>query len=222
MKKKWILILTTIWTLMLISCLTDTKTKNQSSNSTFVKMKDSLIINHIILDLEASCWKDRSVKKQNEIIEIGAIKVDGNGKIISEFSEFVKPKLNPELSNFCKELTTIEQSDIDSADTFDKVLDRFTKWIKLDEPYILCSWGFYDKNQFAKDCDLHKLDKNWLNNHISLKHQYANIKKLDKAIGMEGALKLEGFELDGTHHRGIDDARNILKIFKANIDKWEK
>lgn len=222
MNKKPILILTTIWTLMLISCSTDTKTKNQSSNLTSVETNNPLIINHIILDLEATCWKDRNVKKQNEIIEIGAIKIDGNGKIISEFSEFVKPKLNPELSDFCKDLATIEQSDIDSADTFDIVIERFKKWINLDEPYILCSWGFYDKNQFAKDCDLHNLDKNWLNNHISLKHQYVKIKKLNKPIGMSGALKREGFELDGTHHRGIDDARNIAKIFLANIDKWEK
>jgi len=149
MKKKSIFILATIWTLMLISCSTVTKTNNQSSNSTFVETNDPLIKNHIILDLEATCWKDRGVKKQNEIIEIGAIKIDGNGKLISEFSEFVKPKLNPELSDFCKELTTIGQSDIDSADTFDCVIERFKKWINLDEPYILCSWGFYDRKQFA-------------------------------------------------------------------------
>lgn len=222
MKKKSIFILTTIWTLMLMSCSTVTKTEIQSLNSTSVKMNKPLTTNHIILDLEATCWKDRSVTKQNEIIEIGAVKIDGNGKIISEFCEFVKPKLNPELSDFCKELTTIEQSDIDSAETFDIVIERFKKWINLDEPYVLCSWGFYDKKQFVKDCNLHNLDKNWLNNHISLKHQYAKIKKLDRPTGMGGALKRERFELDGTHHRGIDDARNIAKIFLANIDKWEK
>jgi 3'-5' exoribonuclease 1 len=38
---------------------------------------------------------------------------------------------------------------------------------------------------------------------------------------MGGALKKERLELDGTHHRGIDDARNISKIFKANFSKWK-
>ena len=178
-------------------------------------------MNYIILDLEATCWKDSSNNKQNEIIEIGALKIDQNGNTVSKFSEFIKPKLNPELSDFCKELTTIEQADIDSAEPYNIVIDRFKKWINIKEEYILCSWGFYDKKQFAKDCELHGTDKNWLTNHISLKHQYADIKKLRKPVGMGNALKKEGLKLDGTHHRGIDDARNIAKIFTANFNKWK-
>jgi len=178
-------------------------------------------MNYIILDLEATCWKDRNTNKQSEIIEIGALKFDKDGNYITEFSEFIKPKLYLELSDFCKELTTIEQTDINSADTYEIVIKKFIEWINPNEPYVLCSWGFYDKKQFAKDCDLHNLDKNWLANHISLKHQYAEIKGLRKPIGMGGALKKERLKLEGTHHRGIDDARNISKIFKANFGKWK-
>ena len=177
-------------------------------------------MNYIILDLEATCWKDRSENMQNEIIEIGAVKINKNGIIENEFSEFVKPILNPILSDFCTELTTIKQSEINPADTYDIVVNRFKNWIDLRQKFVLCSWGFYDKKQFIKDCDLHSLDKNWLANHISLKHQYAKIKKLRKPIGMGGALKKEGLKLDGTHHRGIDDAKNIAKIFKAYFDAW--
>lgn len=178
-------------------------------------------MNYIILDLEATCWKDKNTTKQSEIIEIGALKIDQDGNYINEFSEFVKPKLNIELSDFCKELTTIEQAVIDSAETYKIVINQFIEWININEPYILCSWGFYDKKQFEKDCDLHSIDKDWLANHISLKHQYAEIKGLRKPIGMGGALKKERFKLEGTHHRGIDDARNISKIFKAHFDKWK-
>ncbi|MGL5075983.1 MAG: 3'-5' exonuclease, partial [Waterburya sp.] len=35
---------------------------------------------------------------------------------------------------------------------------------------------------------------------------------LSKKYGMAGALKLAGIELIGTHHRGIDDARNIAQL----------
>ncbi len=177
-------------------------------------------MNYIILDLEATCWKDRNSHKQNEIIEIGAVKMNNNGEALGEFCEFIKPKLNPTLSDFCIELTTITQQEVDSADTFDKVIKRFKKWIDIEKPYVLCSWGFYDKKQFEKDCELHHLHTGWLKHHISLKHQYGSIKKLRKPIGMGSALKKEKLELDGTHHRGIDDARNIAKIFKANLEKW--
>ncbi len=178
-------------------------------------------MNYIILDLEATCWKDRDLNKQNEIIEIGAVKINEQGESIGEFCEFIRPKLNPILSDFCKELTTIQQEDIDNADTFDLVIKRFKSWINIDEPYVLCSWGFYDKKQFEKDCDLYNLDIDWLTNHISVKQQYAKIKNLKKPIGMGVALKKENLPLDGTHHRGIDDARNIAKIFKAYPGKWK-
>ncbi len=185
------------------------------------KVQNKKQMNYIILDLEATCWKDRSLNKQNEIIEIGAVKIDAAGNSLGEFAEFVKPKLNPILSEFCKELTTINQAEIDPAESYPAVIENFKQWINQDEPYVLCSWGFYDKKQFVKDCDLHQLDKKWLKNHISLKHQYAEIKNLRKPIGMGGALKRERLKLEGTHHRGIDDARNIAKIFLARMGEWK-
>lgn len=178
-------------------------------------------MNYIILDLEATCWQDKNQKHTSEIIEIGAVCINENKKLVSQFSEFVKPKLNPQLSDFCKELTSITQSQVDKADTFDIVIKRFKDWINTNEDYTLCSWGFYDKSQFKADCSLHQLDSKWLTYHISLKHQYAEIKNLNKPIGMGGALKLEKLSLDGIHHRGIDDAKNIAKIFLKLFDDWK-
>lgn len=177
-------------------------------------------MNYIILDLEASCWKNRSIKKQNEIIEIGAVKVNASGHIVSEFNAFVKPKLHPILSDFCTELTSITQAQIDSAETFPNVISKFIHWINTDSDYLLCSWGFYDKKQFQSDCKLYKLESDWANHHISLKHQYATITNLKRPIGMGSALKKEKLPLDGTHHRGIDDARNISKLFRKHWGKW--
>jgi len=177
-------------------------------------------MNYIILDLEATCWENRNSGNKNEIIEIGAIKVNDKNEIIDEFNEFIKPKLNPELSDFCKNLTSIKQEDIDNAETFDKIIQKFKNWINLNEDFYLCSWGFYDKYQFIHDCKLHNINVDWLNNHISLKHQYTFIKGTKKHIGMGTALKIEKMNLDGFHHRGIDDARNITKIFQKYFNKW--
>ncbi|MEL6538913.1 MAG: 3'-5' exonuclease [Bacteroidota bacterium] len=96
-------------------------------------------MNYIVLDLEATCWQYRSEHQQNEIIEIGALKVNATGQTVDEFAEFVQPKLDPTLSNFCKELTSISQSQVDNADTFEVVLGRFQEWINLREPFVLCS-----------------------------------------------------------------------------------
>ena len=177
-------------------------------------------MNYIILDLEATCWRDRSVKHQSEIIEIGAVKINERKEVVGEFNAFVQPKLHPELSEFCTELTTIEQADVENADDFKTVITNFWNWIDLDQKYLLCSWGFYDRSQFTKDCELHQMSTDWLKHHISLKHQYGTINKLKRPIGMGGALNRENIELEGTHHRGIDDAKNIAKIFLAYFDQW--
>jgi 3'-5' exoribonuclease 1 len=64
------------------------------------------------------------------------------------------------------------------------------------------------------------MDTDWVLPHVNLKQQHGSIRKLQRAIGMKNALQLESIPLEGTHHRGIDDARNIAKIFLRYFDKW--
>lgn len=178
-------------------------------------------MNFIIFDLEATCWDQRDMK-DNETIEIGAVKIDSNRVVIDEFVQFIKPINYPVLSDFCKNLTSIQQADVDNAPLFPEAIEKFKSWIDVDNAeYVLCSWGFYDRKQFESDCSLHHLDIGWLQNHISLKHQHGEIRNLRRAIGMQNALELEGFSLEGTHHRGIDDAKNIAKIFVKYFEKWD-
>lgn len=178
-------------------------------------------MNYVILDLEATCWEGWN-KSQNETIEIGAVLVSEEKIITSKFVQFIKPLKHPILSEFCKELTSIQQADVDNAPYFSEAISRFKEWFGYGEKdYFLCSWGFYDKKQFESDCQIHGLESNWVQPHISLKHQYAKFKNLKRAIGMKRALEQEGLTLEGTHHRGIDDARNIAKIFIKYFEQWD-
>lgn len=174
-------------------------------------------MNYIIFDLEATCEKNNR-NFPNEIIEIGAIKINEQREVVDTFDTFVKPKVNPILTEFCKELTSITQEDVDSAKLFPIVIKDFREWIG-DEPFTLCSWGFYDKKQIEKDSIRHGLSHSWVKNHVSLKHQFADIKGI-RPCGMEKALRILNLPLDGTHHRGIDDAKNIGKIFINCFDRW--
>lgn len=162
----------------------------------------------IIVDLEATCSEQRDIV--NEIIEIGAVKIE-NGKITSIFDSFVKPVINPILTDFCKDLTSIKQENVDSANEFPKVLREFRNWIGTNN-FILMSWGFYDKKQFIKDCNYWHLPTDWIGEHHNIKLMFSD-KTGHRPCGMEKALKILNMPLDGTHHRGIDDAKNIAKIY---------
>ncbi len=178
-------------------------------------------MNYIVFDLEATCW-DQHDRSDNETIEIGAVMLNEKCEIVSTFEKFIKPIRYPILSDFCKDLTTITQEDIDQADYFHIVIEEFKKWFDCARgEYVLCSWGFYDRKQFESDCAIHNLDTEWLKKHISLKHQHGKINNLKRAVGMKRALEYDKMKIDGTHHRGIDDAKNITKIFIKYFDKWE-
>lgn len=180
---------------------------------------------YIIVDLEATCFlNDRS--KRQEIIEIGAVMVNEKVEIEGTFQTFIQPVLNPKLSDFCRELTSITQEDVDAAPLFVTGLNRFFEWIgdknhegKMPN-VVFCSWGFYDKTQFISDCELHGIKSDWIENHISLKHQFMENRK-QKKCGMVKALRLLSLPLLGTHHRGLDDAKNIANIFIKIFPEWK-
>ena len=174
----------------------------------------------IVFDLEATC--DDGVRDfDNEIIEIGAVQFE-NKLMVGEFQSFIHPKVNPELTPFCKKLTSITQKDVDKADSFPTVLKRFLDWTGRHP--VFCSWGFYDKKQMIKDCTRYDLKCDFIYNHISLKHLFHKVHKAHpvpaKGVGMDAALRMLNIPLTGSHHRGIDDARNISKIFLKYYDSW--
>ncbi len=182
----------------------------------------------IILDLEATCTDNRNIYFDNEVIEIGAVKIE-NKQVIDEFQSFVRPVVNTELTEFCKNLTSINQSDVDNAEIFPNVLDIFLNWcydgITNKNDVLFCSWGFYDRHQLEKDCERYKINSNFISNHISLKHQFHYVDKKHtistKGMSMTKALRILNIPLDGIHHRGIDDAKNIAKIFIKFYDDWK-
>lgn len=167
-------------------------------------------MNFIVLDLEATCFKDGKIV--NEIIEIGAVMLNEKLERVKTFQIFVKPIINPRLTPFCVQLTSITQEQVDNGMTFSEAVNRFVKWIG-DEEYCLCSWGFYDKKQLMQDCQLHKLPTRWIQPHISIKHQFTEIMSLGRGVGMMKALKMLKLEHRGIHHRADSDADNIAEIF---------
>lgn len=140
-------------------------------------------------------------------------------EVSDTFSVFVKPTINPELTDFCKTLTTIKQKDVDKAKTFNDAIRDFERWILSSSDNVkLISWGYYDKKQILEESQHKNYSGEIINlleeKHISLKHEFAKMRK-SRTCGMKKALDILQLPLKGTHHRGIDDAKNIAEIFKV-------
>ncbi len=177
---------------------------------------------YLIVDLEATCWEKGTNPSRMEIIEIGAVWLAAeNTSSTLEFARFVRPIIEPTLSAFCTQLTSIRQQDVDEADDFSLVFPAFLDWIG-PEPFTLCSWGAYDLNQFRVDCQRHHLAfPSTFERHLNLKRAFADWKGI-KPCGMKAALGILGLPLEGQHHRGIDDARNIARIARVLLPQLER
>jgi 3'-5' exoribonuclease 1 len=170
----------------------------------------------LVVDLEATCCDRQTIPRhQMETIEIGAVMVDRETlSIVDEFQIFIKPRRHPVLTDFCKQLTSIAQIQVDTAPTFSDAIDLWQTWLKQFDCAIFGSWGDYDRKQLQQDSKHHRIDLPYpvSSNHVNLKEQFSIAQKLNKRYGMAKALDLAGIQLVGTHHRGIDDARNISQL----------
>lgn len=168
----------------------------------------------LVIDLEATCDECDFPGEDMEIIEIGAVWASTDGVVLDEFQALVRPIVRPELTTFCQKLTGITQRDVDLADSFAIVAARLNEFSKLHstESSTWGSWGQFDAKQLLRDCERHGIPHPLPSfEHINLKRQFANRRKI-KEVGMARALAMVGFELAGSHHRGLDDARNIAKL----------
>ncbi len=168
----------------------------------------------LVIDLEATCSSKKEIAPQEmEIIEIGAVMVEAkNLNILSEFQTFIKPVRHPILTEFCTELTSITQEQIDKAPDYQEAIAIFKQWLYQYSNFIFGSWGDYDRKQFQQDSDFHQLPYPISSGHINLKKLFSTNQGFKNRYGMAQALKLAGIKLEGTHHRGIDDAKNIAQL----------
>ena len=168
----------------------------------------------VVIDLEATCSDDGSVPRDEmEIIEIGAVITDAPDWLpLVEFQTLVRPQRHPELTPFCRELTGIEQSDVDTGPKFPEAMAALVDWLSAWPDAVFCSWGDFDRKQFRRDCEFHSVDYPLGERHINLKEAYAASFKLKRGRGLSWVLDQHELAFDGRPHRALDDTRNITRL----------
>lgn len=189
----------------------------------------STLTHLIVLDFEATC-DDVSPPSPQEIIEFPSVMLAADTlEVVDEFESFVRPTHHPTLTRFCKELTGITQADVDAAPPFAEVLQAHLAWLRShglpvegELPYAFITCGDWDLQTMlpmqlrASDPPFHRMPppyRRWINVKVPFKAWQPR----KGAAGMARMLELLGLELEGRHHRGIDDCRNIAKIVRALV-----
>lgn len=201
----------------------------------------------ILFDTEYTSWKGCQENgwhghQKKEVVQISAIKVSDDLKVLKEFNQFCYPIINPVLSDYFIKLSHITNEKIKKEGIlFPKAFNNFKKFIGKD---ICVSHGWGKSGSFYADGNI--IQENLRLNHMPIDKaiQYKNIapvfKKLykkhhipiqkqssgeiTKLLGIKNQIKLNPHNalfdvysiLAGLKHFQSD---SIVKNFIKSIDK---
>lgn len=173
----------------------------------------------LVLDFEANNDKGNRYAVK-EIIEFPVLKVNAETlQTESEFHTYVQPTAYPEINPFITELCGITQDMVDGKPLLPDVLKQFHEWMKRERlleggvKFCFVTCGDWDlKTALPTNCDYLKLQyPDYLKRWVNIKVCFQGTMGM-KGGGMDSMLRNLGLTLDGRHHSGIDDSRNIAKI----------
>ncbi|WP_394621519.1 exonuclease domain-containing protein [Lentzea sp. JNUCC 0626] len=166
----------------------------------------------LVVDVESTCWEGTPPPGEfSEIIEIGVCPVEvATGKRGERRSVLVRPSRS-RVSRFCTQLTTLTQADVDGGVSFAEACAVLRKEFRADRR-VWASYGDYDRKMFERQCADFGVRYPFGPRHLNVKTLFALTHALPREVGMAEAVRLTGGKIDGTHHRGHDDAFNIVGL----------
>ena len=179
----------------------------------------------IVLDFEfAPVPKRRQCRGlRNEIIEVGAVKLDNRGNVMGEFSQFVQTEYAEGVAYPVRELTGISAADTAMTDPLYMVAKRLSDWIGRYSAQVVC-WSGADRRQLATECqakqvDLAALPTDW----VDLQAFYTSIMDVGShgCVSLGDAATWFGIDFDestGHAHSALADARVTARLLKQVMD----
>lgn len=110
----------------------------------------------VLIDCEFTCWNDSmrtswaDPAQPPELIEIALARYRRETGAGETFTSFVRPHVNPRLSDYCRGLTGIRQADVDEAPDFAEIVAHVGRWLG-EEPVVTCGWGPIDREFTARE-----------------------------------------------------------------------
>ncbi|GAV62134.1 RNase_T domain-containing protein [Cephalotus follicularis] len=171
----------------------------------------------VVIDFEATCEKER-IPHPQEIIEFPSVLVNSaTGQLEDCFQIYVRPTSNQLLSDFCKELTGIEQTQVDKGVLLSEALLLHDKWLEekgiKQTNFAVVTWSNWDcRVMLESECRFKRIWKppyfnRWINLKVPFHEVFGGIR-----CNLKEAVTLAGLAWEGRAHCGLDDAKNTARL----------
>lgn len=176
---------------------------------------------YIIFDLE---WNQSPQGKENsieklpfEIIEIGAVKLNHEFQMISEFHKLILPQVYGQLHYKISEVTHMDMSKLQrEGENFQEVISEFISW--CGEDVMFGTWGSMDLTELQRNMAYYQME-----NPFGTPLFYYDIQKLyalwrgdvSERISLDAAVEELGLLEGRPFHQALDDAYYTGKVLQA-------
>lgn len=178
---------------------------------------------HIVIDLEMNPIRKnlREVRRYllEEVIEIGAVKLDENYRQIGEFQCYVRPEYS-EITSHITKLTGITNETVADKKTFVEEFKNFFEWIGGWDMKIY-SWSSSDIKQLKTECaykmpkfDVRRMERQW----IDVQKEFDDRLGLHNNLALKYAVGAMNRNFEGTQHTALADATNAAAILALMQD----
>ena len=107
---------------------------------------------HIVLDFEMNPTDGNAIGLNSEIIEIGAVKLDRELRVVDRFRCYVKPRYSYQVTPYISRLTGIHPTKAMSAESFELSIEKLSEWIGASKGVRIYSWSDTDLRQLRDEC----------------------------------------------------------------------
>ncbi|KAL5708441.1 hypothetical protein ACHQM5_019234 [Ranunculus cassubicifolius] len=171
----------------------------------------------VVIDFEATCDKENNPNPQ-EIIEFPSVLVNSmTGQLEASFQTYVRPAYHQNLTDFCKELTGIQQIQVDRGVPLSEALLMHDKWLEekgiKHTKFAVVTWSNWDcRVMLENECRFKKIRKppyfnKWINLKVPFQEVFGGVR-----CNLKDAVQLAGLAWEGRAHCGLDDARNTARL----------
>lgn len=156
----------------------------------------------------------KNINFDNEIIEIGAVKLDKNINEVEKLKIFIKPtifkKMNPKIT----EITHITGEMLSNGVSFVEGMDKLRDFIDDDD--VLCSWAKDDVAELIKNAKYHDYEiMSWLRDYIDIQEYATKVLAKKKSLSLKNAVELLRINVEGNKlHDALYDSICTAKVFK--------
>ena len=177
-------------------------------------------------DLEYTSWEGAKARnwagegEHREVIEIGAALVADpmTRCVLSTSSTYVKPAINPVLSDYIMRLTGVRQDQVEHGESFPEALDRLMAFLGFT---IVWAYGLADIDVLVENCGLNGLDPFRLG-HLAVRGVAPAFAAAGVDLATASTCDLAGrfgVPLGGRAHSALADAQSLAAASFVLIER---